>query len=84
MLNQKEAKVVRESAYEAMKEMEFAGFTFYGLVQEGAVFEHEGNFILFKAIAKKDGFADEVDELMEEFQKKEAEKAEKAKAKAKE
>ena len=83
MLNQKEAKTVRESAYEAMREMEFAGFTFYGLVQEGVVFEFDGNFVLFKAIVKKDGFADEVDELMEELQKKEAEKAAKAKAKAK-
>ena len=73
-MNQKEAKVIRESLYEAVKEIEFEGFTHYGNIQEGAVFEKEGNFVLIKAIVKKEAFADEVEELINDFVAKQTEK----------
>lgn len=76
-MNQKEAKVIREAAYSALEEVVFEGFTFYGRVQEGVVFEKDGNFVVFKAITKKEGFADEVDLLMDEFQEKANKKKEK-------
>ena len=80
-MKQNEKNQVRESAMNNLTDLEFEGFSFYGRVQEGVAFEKDGNFVVVKAVFKKEDFADEVDELIEEFARKQAKKENKGKEK---
>lgn len=78
-MNQKEAKVVREMALEAVAGVALEGFEFVGRGSEGAVFENEaGEVLVLRAIVKNEQAV--AQELVAEFEAKVA----KAEAKAKE
>ena len=84
-MNQKEAREAREKAYGMlMEDFAFCDFQVYGRIQEGVVLSDGDNYAVAKVIMKKQGFEEEVDALIEEYQAKQQAKAEKAKEKEEE
>ena len=77
-MGQKEMNMVRDEAYTNATDFTFGNFTYEGRIQEGAVFsDGNGNFAVLKIVMKKEQFADEVYDLMEEFTSKQQAKANK-------
>lgn len=67
-MKQPEMNIVREQAYEQLVDFKFGDFIYEGRVNDGIVFsDGNSNFVVAKFIVKKDNYADEVYELMEEY-----------------
>lgn len=83
-MSQKEMRKAKDIVTQSLEELAPTGFTFIGFGTEGAIFQSGEQYVVVKAVAKKEGYDPEEDiRTQMEKEEKAAEREEKRRAKAK-